>query len=116
MQQRKAYFNSIGEIFGLAAKWAGFGGKGSVNGGSMDVDYRDDALYPTYTPDLTASSGWSALDSTASALPSFWLANRRCFTSRYTLAASNCLRMASRTASPTNSPLSDVNYLVRWSP
>ena len=36
-------------------------GKGSVNGVSIDVDYRDDALYPSYTQRADrhiAGTGW----------------------------------------------------------
>ena len=34
----------------LAASWAGFGGEGASDGGSVGVDFGEDALYPDYTP------------------------------------------------------------------
>src|SRR5210317_1501182 len=33
----------------LAAKWAGIDGKGASDGGSVVIDFRDCALYPSYT-------------------------------------------------------------------
>jgi hypothetical protein len=34
----------------LVAEWLGLAGKGASDGGSVDVDFGDDALYASYTP------------------------------------------------------------------
>jgi hypothetical protein len=67
----------------LAPKWAGLVGKGASDGGSVDVDCRDDALYSCYTHPEIVSEDEGPVDFGADLPPELQEALEAHLTSHY---------------------------------